>query len=148
MRIFDEDDFGFRQLGAGAFAIDVAADGGDGRDFGELVEDGDLAHVADVEDVVDAAECWGDFRAEEAVGVGDDAEDHGVRICGAGSVRLRGLKQRSGDPRDSRPGGRRYKSRFGCMRGGQRSSSRYVNSSTPAGCAARRFHLAIIDPVS
>jgi hypothetical protein len=55
-RVFDEDDFGFGELGAGAFAVDVAADGGDGSDFGELIEDGDFSYVATVENAVDALE--------------------------------------------------------------------------------------------
>jgi hypothetical protein len=36
-----------------------------------------------MEDAVDAAEGGQDFGAEEAVGVGEDAEEHGVRISGA-----------------------------------------------------------------
>ena len=49
-RVFDEGDFGFREFGAGAFAVDVAADGGDGGDGFEFFEDGDFADVAEVED--------------------------------------------------------------------------------------------------
>jgi hypothetical protein len=81
-RIFDEDDFSFRELGAGAVLVDVAADGGDRSDFGELVEDGDFADVTDMEDAVDAAKCGSDFGSEKAVGVADDAEEHEVRIAG------------------------------------------------------------------
>lgn len=82
-RVFDEDDVGFGEFCAGAADVDIAADGGDGCDFGEFGEDGDFADVAKVEDAVDAAEGGCDLRAEEAVGVGDDAEEHGVRISGA-----------------------------------------------------------------
>jgi len=73
-RVLDENDVGFGEIGAGAVAIDVAADGGDGSDFGELVEDGDFADVADVEDAVDTVESGDDFRAEQAMGVRDDAK--------------------------------------------------------------------------
>lgn len=86
-RVLDEDDFGLGQAGAGVAAVDVAADGGDGGDPGERVEDGDFAHVAEVEDAVDAAEGGDGFGTEEAVGVGDDAEEHGIRISGASGVR-------------------------------------------------------------
>ena len=55
-RILDEDDVGFGQLAAGAFSVDVAADGGDGSDPGEFIEDGDFSYVATVEDAVDARE--------------------------------------------------------------------------------------------
>ena len=79
-----EEDFSFGQPGAGAIAIDIAADSGDGRDFGQLIEDGDFADVANVEDAIDAAQCGSDLRAEETVGVGDDAEEHGFRISGSG----------------------------------------------------------------
>jgi len=51
---FDGDDFGFGEFGAGAFAVDVAADGGYGGDFAEVFEDGDFAYVAEVEDALDA----------------------------------------------------------------------------------------------
>jgi hypothetical protein len=85
-RVLDENDFGFGKFGAGAFAVDVAADGGDGGDFGELVEDGDFSHVTDVQNAVDAAESGSDFRTEETVSVRDDAEEHGERISGASGV--------------------------------------------------------------
>jgi hypothetical protein len=61
---FSEKDFGFGKFGAGAFAIDVAANGSDGRDFGELVEDGDFAHVAYVKDLIDAFEIRSNLRPE------------------------------------------------------------------------------------
>ena len=80
--VFKEDDFGFGEFGAGAFAVDVAADGGDGGDGAQLVEDGDFADVAEVEDVVNAFKGGENLGAEEAVGVGDDADAHGVRIAG------------------------------------------------------------------
>ena len=56
--------------------VDVAADGGGGGDAGELGEDGGIAYVAGVEDVRDTGEGGEELRAEEAVGVGDDADEH------------------------------------------------------------------------
>jgi len=87
--VFDEDDVGFGKLGAGAFAVDVAADRGYRRDLLELGENGGLAHVAEMKDAVDTCEGGSDFRAEEAVGVGDDSELHVFRISRAGGGRLR-----------------------------------------------------------
>ncbi len=88
-RVLDEDDVGFGQLAAGAFAVDVAADGGDGSDLLELGQDGEFSHVAAVKDSLDAGEGWQDFGTKEAVGIRDDAEFHVFRISCAGGGRLR-----------------------------------------------------------
>jgi hypothetical protein len=88
-RVFDEDDFGFGKFATDAFSVDVAANGGNGSDFGELVEDGDFSYVAAVQDTVDALESGSDFRTKETVGVGDDSELHVFRISRAGGGRLR-----------------------------------------------------------
>ena len=76
------DSFGGGELGAGAVGVDVAADGGDGGDLAEGVEDVGVADVAGVEDVVDAAERGEGFGAEEAVGVGEDADEHKAECRG------------------------------------------------------------------
>ncbi len=55
-RVLNEDDVCLGQLAAEAFTIDVAADGGDGSDFGEIIEDGDFSYVATVQDAVDSGE--------------------------------------------------------------------------------------------
>ena len=88
-RVFNEHDFGFGQLGAEAFSVDVAADGGDGSDFGEFGQYRGIADVADMQYAVDALESGSDFRAKEAVGIGDDSELHVSRISRAGGGRLR-----------------------------------------------------------
>jgi predicted Rdx family selenoprotein len=85
-RVFDEDDFGFGQLAAEAFSVDVATNRCDGSDLSEFVEDGWFADVAEMKNAVDALESGSNFRAEEAVGVGDDAEEHGVRISGVAEL--------------------------------------------------------------
>ena len=54
LQVFDEDDFGFGEFGAGAFTVDVAADGGYRGDGFEFAMDGDFAYVAEVEDALDA----------------------------------------------------------------------------------------------
>jgi hypothetical protein len=65
----DEDYIGLRELTTRAFAVYVAANGGDGGDLLKLLEDGDLADVAEVKDAVDAGECGQNLGTEEAVGV-------------------------------------------------------------------------------
>jgi len=70
------DYFGFGELGAGAVGVDVAADGGDWGDGCELAEDFRVAYVAEMQDVVGACQERKDFGAEEAVGVGEDADAH------------------------------------------------------------------------
>ena len=49
--------------------VDVAADGCDGGNLAEGVEDVRVADVAGVEDVLDATECIEGLWAEQAVGV-------------------------------------------------------------------------------
>ena len=76
----NEDDFGFREFAAGTFAVDVTADRGYGGDFAQVIENGDFAYVAEVEDARDAGEGGEDFGAEEAVGVADDSDFHLVSV--------------------------------------------------------------------
>ncbi len=68
------DGLGGREEGGGAVGVDVAADGGDAGDAGEGGEDGGVAYVADVKYVRDVGEGGEEFGAEEAVGVGEDAD--------------------------------------------------------------------------
>ena len=75
-RVFEGDNFGFWEVGAGAGVVDVPADGGYGRDRAQLIEDRDFADVAEVEDARDAGEGGKDFGAEEAVGVADYCDFH------------------------------------------------------------------------
>ena len=64
------DGLGGGEEGVGAVGVDVAADGGDRGDAGQGDEDGGVAYVAGVEDVVDTGEGGEELGAEEAVGVG------------------------------------------------------------------------------
>jgi hypothetical protein len=73
------DGLGGGEEGAGTVGVDVAADGGDGGDTGEVDEDGGIADVAGVKDVIDTGQGGKDFGAEEAVGVGEYADE-----CGGG----------------------------------------------------------------
>jgi hypothetical protein len=68
--------FGGGELGAGAVGVDVAADGGDGRDAAEFGEDVGVADVAGVKDVIDTSEGGEELWAEETVGVRDHADEH------------------------------------------------------------------------
>lgn len=57
-------DFGLGEQGAGAEEVDVAADGGDRSNLAENVENGWVADVTGVEDVVDTCEGSNGFRPE------------------------------------------------------------------------------------
>ena len=72
----NEDHIGFGEFAAGAGAVDVAADRGDGGDFGQLFEDRDLPNVAEVQDTFDACKGLGHLGAVEAGSVADDADFH------------------------------------------------------------------------
>jgi hypothetical protein len=71
------DDFGNWKLGAGAGAIDVAANGSHWRDLAQFVEDGWVADIACMQDVVNAGETRREFGAEQTVGVGEDGNTKG-----------------------------------------------------------------------
>lgn len=94
---FGEGDLGLRQLGALPFPVDIAANGGDGRDLAQFFKDGEIAHVATVEDPVDAGEGGRNFGTEEAVCVADDADFHTQIDMAAGRI-LRLFCKRSADP--------------------------------------------------
>src|SRR6185437_6926445 len=72
------DGFGGRKLRGGAAGIDVAANGRNGRDLFEGVQDGDIADVARMKDVRGSAESLKGFGTQQAVSIGDDA-DHRKR---------------------------------------------------------------------
>ncbi len=72
----NENDICFGQLAAGAVEVNVSADRGDWGNLLKLLEDGDLAHVAKVQNALDAGQCRCYFGAEEAVGIADDADLH------------------------------------------------------------------------
>ena len=64
------------KAGAGAMGVNVAADGGDWSELAKGIENFDVADVAGVEDVLGRGERDESFRAQEAVGVADDAKGH------------------------------------------------------------------------
>lgn len=71
-----EIDLGRRQIGAGAFAVGVAVNGGDGRDARQSLQDRGLADIAHVENVIDAGQRCQKFGTNESVRVADDAKFH------------------------------------------------------------------------
>jgi hypothetical protein len=75
-----QEDLCFGQTAAGPGAIDVAADGGDGRDGGERLEDFRIADIAKMKDAFDAVERRQDFRAKESVGIADDTQLHRPKL--------------------------------------------------------------------
>ncbi len=93
-------DFRWRKLGAadsaGTGIVDVTADGGEWSDCGEGIEDGVAAYVAGVEDVIYAGKVGEDFGAEEAVGVGEDGQEHedSMNLCQAGMSCMGSFRER------------------------------------------------------
>ncbi len=74
------------EIGAGAVGVYVAPVGGDRGVGAEAVEYLVVAAIAGVGDVVDTLEGGDGLGAEQAVGVGEDAEVHGARYrwrCGS-----------------------------------------------------------------
>ena len=69
------DDFGFRQSARPGVGVDVTADRGDGRDFDKRFEDFASANVAGVEDAVGSAQGLDRLEPQQAVGVGDYADN-------------------------------------------------------------------------
>ena len=57
-----------RECGAGAVDIDVAANGGDRRDTVEFFQNGRVADIPGVDDVIDSGERCDRLRAQEPVG--------------------------------------------------------------------------------
>jgi hypothetical protein len=100
----DEDDFGFGEFAARAFAIDIAAYGCDWSDLAQLFEDGDFADVAEVKDAVDTGESGSYFWAEEAVGVADYADAHGALHAGDVTKNATGLDSAASRQEKSKAG--------------------------------------------
>jgi hypothetical protein len=76
------DDCGERKGRGPGFGVHVAANGEDGCDGFELVEDGGVADVACVNDSLGAFERGERFGAEQTVGIGDDAEEKRFHLHG------------------------------------------------------------------
>ena len=72
------DDFGCGEFAGPCLLVDVASDRGDGGDGGEFVENFGIADVTGMNDVLRALERSQSFGAEQAVGVGDYADDNGL----------------------------------------------------------------------
>ncbi len=77
---FEEKHFGFRQTAGRAFAIDVAAHGMDRSNARERFEDGGVADITEVKDVFDTLERGKYFRAQQTVGIADDADLHRLKL--------------------------------------------------------------------
>src|ERR1700728_206589 len=81
-RVLDEDDIGFGELAAGALGIYVAPDCRHWRDRFKFGKNGNLSHIAQMQNAFNALECWSDLGAEQTVSVADNADLHGFRIAG------------------------------------------------------------------
>ena len=76
-----EFDYSGKRNGTGpGFGVHVAANGEDGCDGFELIQDLGVADVTCVNDGLGVCECREGFRTEESVSVGDDAEEKGFHL--------------------------------------------------------------------
>jgi len=73
-------DHGLGRKSALFIIIDVAGDGGDWRDLLQLFDDGPIANVPGVENVIDASEVSPDGRIEQAMGVGNHSDPNGSAL--------------------------------------------------------------------
>lgn len=73
----DLDEFGFGQFAGPRRLVDIAADGGNGRDGRELIEDFGSANVSGVNDALRSAQRLQCLRPKQAVSVRDDANEGG-----------------------------------------------------------------------
>lgn len=89
--ILEFDDCRERKGRGPGLGVHVAANGGDRCDGFELVEDGPAADVACVNDGLRAFERGESFGAEEAVGIGDDAEEKRFHLHAQTSTAAYGL---------------------------------------------------------
>lgn len=69
------EDFGQRQLQCPRALVDVAADGGDWGNSRKSFDDLWRAHVAGMDDAIRSAQSFDCFWAQQAVGIGDDADE-------------------------------------------------------------------------
>ena len=71
------------------FAIHISADRGNWRNLSQLFQDGGIADVAGMNDVVGAAQSGESLRTKQAVGIGDDADDSTRSPVGEHRCRVR-----------------------------------------------------------
>jgi hypothetical protein len=71
------DNFGLCQPSRPRCLVNVAADRGNGRNLGQLLQDFRITDVAGVDDLLRPAESCERFRTKQSVRVGDDADDDG-----------------------------------------------------------------------
>jgi len=71
-------EFGLRKFARPRFFVDVAANGGHGRDLFQSVENLWIADVSGVNDVVRAMKCLQSLGTKQTVRVGNDADVNGV----------------------------------------------------------------------
>jgi len=73
----DLDHLGLRQLTGPRPRVDISADGGEGREVRQFRQNLRCANVSRVNNVCGAAQGLDPFRTQQAVGVGDDADQDG-----------------------------------------------------------------------
>jgi len=84
----EEQDLGLGEFAAFADAIDIPANGGDGRYLLEGFDYCEVAYIAEVEDVFDSAKCGDNLGPQEAVRIADNTNDHLPKLKRTGQRRF------------------------------------------------------------
>ena len=77
---FEQQNLGFRKSAARSAVIDIAADGGDRCDALKRFEDGRIADISKMQDVLNASEFRNHFGTQQAMRVADDADFHRPKL--------------------------------------------------------------------
>jgi hypothetical protein len=77
---FEKKNLSFRESAAWAGVIDISAHRSDGRNFQKGFEDGGIAHVAKMQNLIDAGERGSNFWSEQPVSIADDADFHRLKL--------------------------------------------------------------------
>ena len=72
------ENIGFRQIARPGSFVDVAAHGGDRSNCAELRNDLGRAHIAGMNNAIRPAQSFDCLRAQQAVGIGDNADQDGT----------------------------------------------------------------------
>lgn len=134
------DDFSSVETLGPGLDVDIAADGGDGRDFLERGNDLRIADVAGMDDVLRAAQESERFRTEQAVRVRDNANDHSQASESGfdAGVRIHEVAERVADEVERKHGQHDRGSREEHeMRRAEEVSAAVVEHGAPA-CGGRR----------
>lgn len=77
---FEKKNLSFREAAARAGVIDVSSHRRDGRNFQKGFEDGWIAHVAKMQNLIDAGQRGSNFWSQQPVSIADDADLHRLKL--------------------------------------------------------------------